>query len=165
MGKQLNSKHRQKIAELLQEGKNFREIAEILKVDRTTILREINRNAGDNGVYNPQLAESKTRRRKKLQAVSPGAVARLPPNVRAEVEKVWAFESPAVKRRQLIVDKYIKEYGPVIEQKLISPRAAMCALANEFYMSSSAIYYLLKREGIYRDAAHPVCLSSSIYKE
>ena len=46
MGKQLNSKHRQKIAELLQEGKNFREIAEILKVDRTTILREINRNAG-----------------------------------------------------------------------------------------------------------------------
>ena len=151
MGKQLNSKHRQKIAELLQEGKNFREIAETLKVDRTTILREINRNAGDNGVYNPQLAESKTRRRKKLQAVSPGAVARLPPNVRAEVEKVWAFETPAVKRRQLIVDKYIKEYGPVIEQKLISPRAAMCAL--------------LKREGIYRDAAHPVCLSSSIYKE
>lgn len=161
MGKQLNSKQRQEIGRLLKEGKNFREIAEVLKVDRTTILREINRNVGDNGMYDPELAELKTRKRKKLQSVSPGAVAQLPPNVRAEVEKVWAFETPVVKRRQLIVDKYIKEYGPVIEQKLISPRAAMCALANEFYMSDSAIYYLLKREGIYRDAAHPVCLPSS----
>ena len=44
MGKQLDSKQRQEIAKLLQEGKNFREIAEVLKVDRTTILREINRN-------------------------------------------------------------------------------------------------------------------------
>lgn len=161
MSKQLNLEQRQEIARLLQEGKDFREIAGILKVDRTTILREINRNVGDNGMYDPELAELKTRKRKRLQSVSPGAVAQLPPNVRAEVEKVWAFETPSVKRRQLVVDKYIQEYGPVIEKKLISPRAAMCALANEFYMSDSAIYYLLKREGIYRDAAHPVCVSPS----
>uniref|UniRef100_A0AB33IXN3 Transposase IS30-like HTH domain-containing protein n=1 Tax=Prevotella sp. GTC17254 TaxID=3236794 RepID=A0AB33IXN3_9BACT len=161
MGKQLNSKQRQEIANFLQKGKNFREIAEALKVDRTTILREINRNAGEDGMYDPKLADLKTRKRRQLKHVSPVAVAQLPPNVRAEVEKVWAFETPTVKRRQLIVDKYIKEYGPVIEKRLISPRAAMCALANEFYMSDSAIYYLLKREGIYRDAAHPVCLSSS----
>lgn len=161
MSKQLNLKQRQEIARLLQEGKDFREIAEFLKVDRITILREINRNVGDNGMYDPELAELKTRKRKKLQSVSPGAVAQLPPNVRADLEKVWAFETPTVKRRQLVVDKYIKEYGPVIEKKIISPRAAMCALANEFYMSDSAIYYLLKREGIYRDAAHPVCISPS----
>lgn len=156
--KQLNFKKRQEIARLLQEGKDFREIAEVLHVDRTTILREINRNAGDNGVYDPELAEFKTRKRKRLRGVSAAAMAQLPPNIREEVEKVWAFETPAVKRRQLIVDKYIKEYGPVIEKKLISPKAAMCALANEFYMSDSAVYYLLKREGIYQDAAHPVCL-------
>ena len=63
MGKQLDSKQRQEIAKFLQEGKNFREIAEVLKVDRTTILREINRNVGDNGVYDPELAETKRRRR------------------------------------------------------------------------------------------------------
>ena len=160
MGKQLDSKQRQEIAKLLQEGKNFREIAEVLKVDRTTILREINRNVGDNGVYDPELAETKRRRRKKLQSVSPGAVAQLPPNVREEVEKVLAFETPTVKRRQLIVDKYINEYGPVIEKKLISPMAAMRALANEFYMSVSTVYYLLKREGIYRDRTNPVCKPS-----
>ena len=96
MGKQLDSKQRQEIAKLLQEGKNFREIAEVLKVDRTTILREINRNVGDNGVYDPELAENKRRRRKKLQSVSPGAVAQLPPNVREEVEKVLVFETPTV---------------------------------------------------------------------
>lgn len=160
MSKQLNSTQRQEIAKLLQNGKNFREIAEALKVDRTTILREINRNAGEDGMYDPSLADVKTRKRKQLKYVSPGAVAQLPPNLRAEVDKVWAYETPTVKRRQLIVDKYINEYGPVIEKKLISPRAAMCALANEFYMSDSAIYYLLKREGIYRDAAHPVCIST-----
>lgn len=158
--KQLNFKQRQEIARLLQEGKDFREIGEVLHVDRTTILREINRNVGDNGVYDPELAELKRKKRKRLQSVSSIAVAQLPPSVREEVEKIWAFETPTVKRRQLIVDKYIKEYGPVIEKRLISPRAAMCALANEFYMSDSAVYYLLKREGVYRDAAHPVCFSS-----
>lgn len=160
MGKQLNSKQRQEIAKLLQEGKNFREVAEVLKVDRTTILREINRNVGDNGVYDPELAETKRRKRKRLQSVSPGAIAQLPPNIREEVEKVLVFETPAVQRRQLVVDKYIKEYGPVIKQKLISPMAAMRALANEFYMSESSVYYLLKREGIYRDRTHPICIPS-----
>src|SRR3712207_2165604 len=120
MGKQLKLTDRQEIARLLQEGKDFKEIGEILHVDRTTILREINRNVGENGVYNPELAERKTRMRKKLQSVDPTAVALLPPDVRAEVEKVWTYETPSVKRRQLIIDKYIKDYDPVIEKKLIS---------------------------------------------
>lgn len=160
MGKQLNLQDRQEIARLLQEGKDFREIAEVLKVDRTTILRELNRNVGDNGMYDPELAESKRRKRKRLQSVSPGAIAQLPPNIREEVEKVLVFETPAVQRRQLIVDKYVNEYGAIIRQKLISPMAAMRALANEFYMSESTVYYLLKREGIYRDRSHPVCIPS-----
>ncbi|MDY3852461.1 MAG: helix-turn-helix domain-containing protein [Prevotella sp.] len=161
MGKQLNLEQRQKIAKLLKEGKDFREIAEVLKVDRTTILREVNRNADDSGRYDPQLADFKTKKRKQLKYISSVAVAQLPPNIRAEVDKVWAYETPTVKRQQLIIDKYIKEYGPVIKKKLISPRAVMCALANEFYMSESAIYYMLKREGIYQDADNPVCVHIS----
>ena len=160
MSKQLKLQDRQEIARLLQEGKDFREIAEVLKVDRTTILREINRNVGDDGIYDPELAESNRLRRKRLQRVQPGAVAQLPPNIREEVEKVLLYETPTVQRRQLIVDKYINEYGPVIKQKLVSSMAAMRALASEFYMSESAVYYLLKREGIYRDRQHPVCTCS-----
>ena len=59
MSKQLDLSKRQEIARLLKEGKDFAEIAKVLKVDRTTILREINRNVGDDGVYNPELAEQK----------------------------------------------------------------------------------------------------------
>lgn len=161
MSKQLDLNQRQKIARLLKEGKDFKEIGEALKVDRTTILREINRNVGDNGVYDPELAEKKRIMRKRLQSTSASAVAQLPPSIRSEVEKVLNFETPAVKRRQLIVDKYIKEYGPLILKKLISPRASMYALANEFYLSYSAVYYLLKREGVYKNGEHPVCILPS----
>ncbi len=161
MSKQLDLSKRQKIAELLKEGKDFREISEVLGVDRTTILREINRNVGDNGVYDPDLAEQKRRRRKRLQSTSASAIAQLPPSVRSEVDKVFNFETPSVKRRQLIVDKYVNVYGPLIQKKLISPRASMLALSNEFYLSYSGIYYLLRNEGIYKDAENPVCISPS----
>lgn len=103
MGKQLNSDQRQEIARLLQIGKDFKEIAEVLKVDRATILREINRNVGDDGVYNPELAEHKTRMRRKYRLLSTVDLAQLPPDVRQEIDKVWGYESPTVKRRQLIV--------------------------------------------------------------
>lgn len=161
MSKQLDLSQRQKIAELLKEGKDFKEIAEVLGVDRTTILREINRNAGDNGVYNPELAEEKRQKRRRYQSTSASAMAQLPPSVRTEIEKVFNSEKPSIPQHQLIVDKYVNEYGPLIEKKLVSPRASMCAIANEFYMTYNAVYNLLKRAGVYKDGQHPVCPPSS----
>ena len=164
MSKHLDFSKRQKIAELLKEGKDFREISEVLGVDRTTILREINRNVGDNGVYDPELAEQKRQKRKRYQSISAAAMAQLPPSVRTEIEKVFNYEKPVFPHCQLIVDKYLKEYGPQIQKGLISPRASMCALGNEFYMNYHSIYYLLKREGVYKDADHPVCPRPSTKK-
>lgn len=164
MSKQLDLSQRQKIAELLKEGRDFREISEVLGVDRTTILREINRNVGDNGVYDPELAEEKRQKRRRYQSTSASAMAQLPPNVRTKIEKVFSYEKPIFPHRQLIINKYLTEYGPLIQKGLISPRASMCALGNEFYMSYHSIYYLLRREGIYKDADHPVCLPPSAEK-
>ena len=158
--KQLVLSDRQVIADLLREGKNFKQIAEVLKVSSSTILREINRNVGDNGIYDPEQAEIKRRERKRVSTVSPGAVAKLPPEIREEVQKVLDFETPTVQRRPAIVDKYVNDFGPLIEQKFISPLAAMAVLGQEFYMSRDAVYRMLKREGVYQDKAHPICILS-----
>lgn len=158
MGKQLDSKQRQEIAKLLQEGKNFREIAEVLKVDRTTILREINRNVGDNGVYDPELAQQKYRHRKRFPKLTPAVVASLPSAIREDIDKVLVYETPTVQRRQLVIDKYINEYSSLILSNLITPKAAMRALAKEYYMDESTVYKLLKREGVYKDRYNPVCI-------
>ena len=155
MSKQLDLSKRQEIARLLKEGKDFAEIAKVLKVDRTTILREINRNVGDDGVYNPELAEQKRKHRKRFPKLTPAVVASLP---REDLNKILVYETPTVQRRQLVIDKYIKEYGSLILSKLITPKAAMRALANEFYMEQSTIYKLLKREGVYKDRYNPVCI-------
>ncbi len=158
MSKQLDLSKRQEIARLLKEGKDFAEIAKVLKVDRTTILREINRNVGDDGVYNPELAEQKRKHRKRFPKLTPAVVASLPSEIREDLNKILVYETPNVQRRQLIIDKYIKEYGSLILSNLITPKAAMRALANEFYMEQSTIYKLLKREGVYKDRYNPVCI-------
>ena len=142
MSKQLDLSKRQEIARLLKEGKDFAEIAKVLKVDRTTILREINRNVGDDGVYNPELAEQKRKHRKRFPKLTPAVVASLPSEIREDLNKILVYETPTVQRRQLVIDKYIKEYGSLILSKLITPKAAMRALANEFYMEQSTIYKL-----------------------
>ena len=130
MGKQLDSKQRQEIAKLLQEEKNFREIAEVLKVDRTTILREINRNVGDNGVYDPELAQQKYRHRKRFPKLTPAVVASLPSAIREDIDKVLVYETPTVQRRQLVIDKYINEYGSLILATLLLPRQ-QCVLLQK----------------------------------
>lgn len=158
MSKQLDLSKRQEIARLLKEGKDFAEIAKVLKVDRTTILREINRNVGDNGVYNPELAQQKYRHRKRFPKLTPAVVASLPSETREDLNKILVYETPTVQRRQLVIDKYVKEYGSLILSNLITPKAAMRALANEFYMEQSTIYKLLKREGVYKDRYNPVCI-------
>lgn len=132
MSKQLDLSKRQEIARLLKEGKDFAEIAKVLNFDRTTILREINRNVGDNGVYNPELAEQKRKHRKRFPKLNPAVVASLPSEIREELNKILVYETPNVQRRQLVIDKYIKEYGSLILSNLITPKAAMRALANEF---------------------------------
>ena len=158
MSKRLDLSARQEIARLLKEGKDYLEISKVLKVDRTTILREINRNVGDDGVYNPEIAQQKYRHRKRFPKLTPAVVASLPSAIREDIDKVLVYETPTVQRRQLVIDKYINEYGSLILSNLITPKAAMRALAKEYYMDESTVYKLLKREGVYKDRYNPVCI-------
>lgn len=160
---------RQEIARLLQKGSSYNQIARYLRVSPSTILREINRNINEYGVYIPEVAQEKTIERQIPRFFTSAETSKLSEEVRNRIAKAWNYKSPALDsrswkskvptlmRHKLIVDKYLNDYAPGIEGKIISSKAAMRALAAEFQMEYTSIYKLLKKKGVYIDRYTPVC--------
>lgn len=160
MNQVLDLRMRQEIARLLQKGSSYNQIARYLKISPSTVLREINRNVNKYGVYIPEVAQEKTIERQIPRFFTSAETSKLSDEVRERIAKAWNFQTPTLKRRQMIVEKYLNEYGPAIENKIISAKAAMRALADEFYMSDNSVYKLLRRKGVYVDRNTPVCYPS-----
>lgn len=79
-------------------------------------------------MYNPELAEQKRKHRKRFPKLTPAVVASLPSETREDLNKILVYETPTVQRRQLVIDKYIKDYGSLILSNLLRLRQ-LCVLS------------------------------------
>ncbi|EAK8386874.1 IS30 family transposase [Listeria monocytogenes] len=90
--KQFNIDERACIASFLREGKNYSVMAELLGRSVSSVSREIKRNANEQGVYNPSLAQIKADTRKTQKKNRSKYSLTLKQKIEADLLKGWSPE-------------------------------------------------------------------------